>query len=134
MNYFIANFIVLYRFFNRWWVNYIYSIAVHFSPFALLLTKQFTVPITCILHFVFIQVDPTGCSFLLADAWIGENDLKWHTLQIFIDISAQTAVFYSNVGCEDVFVMCGTELVIFAFEKEMRWKYQEYVMVGHGPR
>jgi hypothetical protein len=45
---------------------------------------------------------------------------KWHTLQIFIDILAQTAVFYSSVGCEVVFVMCGTEFVIFAFEKEMQ--------------
>jgi hypothetical protein len=112
-----------------------YSIAVCFSTLALLLTKQFTVPITCILHFIFIQVDPTGCPFcLLTDSWIGENDLKWHSLQIFSDILAQAAVFYLSVGCEEVFVICGTELVIFAFEKEMQWKYQEYVMVGHGPR
>ena len=44
-----------------------YSTAVRFCTLALLLTKQFTVPITCILHFVFTQVDPNGCSFLLAN-------------------------------------------------------------------
>jgi len=74
-----------------------YSIAVRFSTLALLSTKQFTVPITCILHFIFIQVDPNGCSFLLANWFTNREEwLKWHTLQTFIDILAQAAVFYSS--------------------------------------
>jgi hypothetical protein len=39
---------------------------------------------------------------------------------IHINILAQTAVICSSVGCEEVFVMCGTNLVILAFEKEVQ--------------
>lgn len=110
-----------------------YSIAVHFSTLALLLTTQFTIPISCTLHFVYIQVDATGCSFLLANWFMNRGD--WPKMAYFTYKYCLThCCLFSSVGCEEVFVMCGTELVIFTFEKEMQWKYQEYVLVSHGPR